>query len=258
MTPTHPEAAWQAALELLPGLEACALEVGMKQSTGGLARDWTVYTGLGGVAVAYLRIAQHMRDTDAAKFFSKALQASQRCLQHNPNSQEVSFYCGTVGAHAIAAVAAYALGDTSTFESNAAKLVHWSKRALRHRDDELLFGRAGYMYALLWVRQSAADYQGFNEALAANAEQIVASGQSLASSRYADWSLMWHCFDDPYLGAAHGHVGILAMLLHCWGLLSEKSQALVEGTLDQLLTLCFKSGNLPIILGEDSDQHVHW
>ncbi|CAK0800213.1 unnamed protein product [Prorocentrum cordatum] len=70
--------------------------------------------------------------------------------------------------------------------------------------------------------------------------------------------MMWHCFDEPYVGAAHGIVGILKMLLDCHSLLAPRSQQLVVDTLGRLLRSRFASGNLPIILGERSDEHVHW
>ncbi|OLP88378.1 LanC-like protein 2 [Symbiodinium microadriaticum] len=69
---------------------------------------------------------------------------------------------------------------------------------------------------------------------------------------------MWHCFKEPYIGAAHGVVGILAMLLHCYDLLSASSQQLVGATLDKLLSIRYSSGNAPIVLGDRRDEHVHW
>ncbi|CAE7504264.1 lancl1, partial [Symbiodinium sp. CCMP2456] len=73
-----------------------------------------------------------------------------------------------------------------------------------------------------------------------------------------DWPLMWHCFKEPYIGAAHGVVGILAMLLHCYDLLSASSQQLVGATLNKLLSIRYSSGNVPIVLGDRRDEHVHW
>ena len=64
-------------------------------------------------------------------------------------------------------------------------------------------------------------------ALAAVAERTVASGKARAAALHAHarkrrevdadgpWPLLWTCFGRPYLGAAHGAMGILAMLLHC-------------------------------------------
>jgi len=48
------------------------------------------------------------------------------------------------------------------------------------------------------------------------------------------------------------------MLFHCYELLVPDSQQLVCGTLEMLLSKRYKSGNIPIVLGDSLDEHVHW
>jgi len=135
----------------------------------------------------------------------------------------------------------------------------WSQAAYRHDEDELLFGRAGYLYALLWVRSfvgpAATD---FDTALREISEKIIKNGKNIAEKSHPDWPLMWHCFDEPYLGAAHGVIGVLAMLFHCRSLLSAESETLIGLLLDRLVGSRFPSGNLPIQVEETRDEHVHW
>ena len=76
-------------------------------------------TGLGGVAFAYLRVGLHCarfrRDAEGARaLFRKALDTGSVCLAAEPQSREVSFFCGTPGYLSICCVAAHLLGDATT------------------------------------------------------------------------------------------------------------------------------------------------
>jgi len=256
--------AWEQASVLLPQLEECVQSGRVRVSTGRRKPKYEVYTGLGGIGVTLLRVGLFCRDARgdaaaAARFFERARKVAEACLAADPQSDEVSFFCGSPGYLALACVSAALLGDSKAASTHLRRLLEYAPMACRHTEDELLFGRAGYLYALLWTRQycgpSAAD---FDAPLRETAERLVATGQVRADRAYRDWPLMWHCFDEPYIGAAHGVVGILAMLFQCYPLLSPKSKQLVSRTLDRLLAARFKSGNLPIILGERRDEHVHW
>eukprot|EP00927_Polykrikos_kofoidii_P071425 TRINITY_DN67688_c0_g1_i1.p1 TRINITY_DN67688_c0_g1~~TRINITY_DN67688_c0_g1_i1.p1 ORF type:complete len:446 (+),score=31.65 TRINITY_DN67688_c0_g1_i1:184-1338(+) len=246
-------------------MDDCAANGDVPASTGRWKDDMSVYTGLGGIALAYLRVGmlcQNVRkDTVAAKaHFERARDVAATCLRKDPQSREVSFFCGTPGYIAISYVTTKLLGDETSASAHLRALLTWCPRACDHAEDELLFGRAGYLYALLWVKKyvGSVDVGVFDQPLRQTAERLVMAGQAHAQKQYRDWSLMWQCFREPYLGAAHGSVGILTMLFHCYGLLSIASQELTRGALHQLLACRFRSGNVPIILGDASDEHVHW
>ena len=66
------------------------------------------------------------------------------------------------------------------------------------------------------------------------------------------WPLVYECFGAPYLGAAHGHVGVLAMLALCAPLLAPADREAAAATLARLLDARFAGGNLPIVLGDDA------
>lgn len=257
--------AWNLISGILPELAECATAGAVPTSTGQRSSDMTVYTGLGGIALAYLRVGihcQHVRkDTAAAlQHFHLAREVAATCLRQDPESREVSFFCGTPGHLAIGCVAATLLRDEAAAASHLRALLSWLPNVLDHSEDELLFGRAGYLYALLWVRKhhTGGDAAVFEEPLRQTAERLVATGHARAHRNRTDWPLMWHCFREPYLGAAHGTVGILAMLFNCYSYLSATSQDLTRRTLERLLECRFRSGNVPIILGDSVDQHVHW
>ena len=263
------------ASALLPMLTECATKHAVLRSTGSWSHsDYSVYTGLGGIAFAFLRLGLSTKQPEA---LTKARDIAAYCAAKDPDSEMVSFYCGTPGALAILAVASHLLGEDAERARACAALLRYQDAAVRHQADELLFGRAGYLYCLLFVRQHVgADAAVFDPSAAITkvAEQIMLSGlhePQAAAHRSQAWPLMWYCFDEPYLGAAHGHIGILAMLFHAKSLGALKPQALqyIDATLDALLAARLPHGNLPTVLGRrggctgaggtaDDEGLVHW
>ena len=59
---------------------------------------------------------------------------------------------------------------------------------------------------------------------------------------------MWTCFQEPYIGAAHGVVGILAMLFRCFEHLTHEGKQLVSSTLSQLLSIRYRLSVLSLCL----------
>lgn len=260
------EAVWQQVQLYLPELDECLERASVPKSTGRWQRRYEAYTGLAGIGLAYLRLAKFCRDVQnnerASRLYAeKALVVARACLSAEPTSDCISFFCGTPGYLALAAASSFFLGDEDFAEDCVKRLLEWCPLALEHAEDELLFGRAGYLYAVLWVRNNCKhisahlDVEG---ALRCVANLLVCTGQHIAQRHHPDWPLMWYCFNEPYLGAAHGVVGVLAMLFHCYGVLKVENQQLVQATLQKLLSIRFRSGNMPIILGESCDEHVHW
>lgn len=262
-----PEVAWAKAAAILPELEECAARVAMPESTGRWQRKYSIYTGLGGICLAQLRLGLFRRrlagsgDKDAISHITKARDIAQACLTGDPSSQECALFCGTPGYLAVLCVASSLLGDDVVVAEHLQSLLGWSRYAAErggpdYGPDEMLFGRAGYLYALLWVRSHLGpDKADFDTPLRQVAARLVASGRAQAAG---GWPLVWRCFGEPYVGAAHGFVGILAMLFKCWHVLDEPLRADVKVTLSKLMAVRFRSGNLPIVLGDRQDQQVHW
>jgi len=162
-------AAWGLVQSLLPALEQALIAHAIPTSTGHSdPGNLTVYTGLGGVGLAFLRLGLHHKaireDKDATKvYLRKALECATLCMEQQPESREVAFYCGTPGNIAIAAAASDALGDHEGSAILLKKLLTWCDAAChpatigRSSTDEMLFGRAGFIYALLWVRKHTSD-----------------------------------------------------------------------------------------------------
>ena len=69
---------------------------------------------------------------------------------------------------------------------------------------------------------------------------------------------------DPYLGAAHGVVGVLYIIIHAWKLLPQLQQddsiiKVIFETLNMLIGLINQFGNIPAVEGAGADAcNVHW
>merc|ERR1719289_504608 len=117
--------------------------------------------------------------------------------------------------------------------------------------DEFLYGRVGYLFALLFVFKhlgpSTLNLQVVNDVV----DAVLRSGRRLAAREKSASPLMFQWHDRHYLGAAHGISGICAVLLQAVsllpddGTLREKVEKYVRPTVDFLIKLKFPSGNYP-------------
>jgi len=88
------------------------------------------------------------------------------------------------------------------------------KNALsRSNPDEYLYGRAGYLYTLMFLRreigQNVIDPQLITEVF----EAMIKSGEKYARDSGSQSPLMYKWHDSEYMGAAHGVTGIVYLLL---------------------------------------------
>ena len=158
----------------------------MPTSSGRPTLDPTVYTGTTGIALTLLRLGRYQKNDGYTR---EALRLALLACSTYPQSEQVSFFCGTPGGLAVACVAAHELGDSAVSDRCLADLVAFGPAAERHQEDELLFGRAGYLYAVLWVRArlgtsvSAELSALLDDVLGRVAERTVASGRQLAAAQ---------------------------------------------------------------------------
>lgn len=79
--------------------------------------------------------------------------------------------------------------------------------------DEHLYGRAGYLYTLMFLRREighqAVDTQLITEVFQA----MIKSGERYAGETGSSSPLMYKWHDSEYMGAAHGVSGIVYLLL---------------------------------------------
>lgn len=247
-------AAWARVRdEIMPRITEALERWRMPLADGRFSDDLTWYTGLGGLAVLYLRAAVHRNSKDYAR---RALGVAERCLAADP-SRYVSHMCGPCGHAAVVACAKLFLGEPTSL----APLLAEADLASTHDENEFLLGKAGYLAALLWTRrffmERGADTRALTEPARRVAKALVAAG--LAADKFR---LDFACFGQRYAGAAHGLAGCLAALHWCGALGwldSEDSQRVRASSL-AFSRHCLETHHVPVTLpGEgENDELVHW
>uniref|UniRef100_A0A3Q2CUZ8 LanC lantibiotic synthetase component C-like 2 (bacterial) n=1 Tax=Cyprinodon variegatus TaxID=28743 RepID=A0A3Q2CUZ8_CYPVA len=127
--------------------------------------------------------------------------------------------------------------------------------------DELLYGRAGYLYALLYVNKEVGADTVDNDTITKVVTAIVESGKNMsAEEKKTDrCPLLYEWHKKQYIGAAHGLAGIYYMLMQPGAMVPPIMLAeLVRPSIDYVRHRRFRSGNFPSSLSNESDRLVHW
>ncbi|KAI4901247.1 hypothetical protein NFI96_031677 [Prochilodus magdalenae] len=127
--------------------------------------------------------------------------------------------------------------------------------------NELLYGRMGYLYSLIFINQQFQHEKIPLQYIQQVCDAVLASGQHLSQRmRIEDQSpLMYEWYQEQYVGAAHGLSGIYYYLMQP-GFVSDQGRllALVKPSVDLVCRLKFPSGNYPPCVGDERDLLVHW
>ncbi|RSH84100.1 hypothetical protein EHS25_005345 [Saitozyma podzolica] len=205
-----------------------------------------VYVGASGVALLQLHLGDHARALVVAE---NALRTGRRLRSG------CSFLCDHVGLLSVAAVAIHRERPDDT---RLPDLIHRIEAAVEYvlrkdTGDELLYGRAGYLYAIQFLRKDfARDPLGSKLPVVAKQtfDAILASGRRSALARGPP--LYWRWRGKTYLGAAHGFAGILTVLLQehrVFGtVITPEDLQAIKATVDWLARLQTNDANLPSTL----------
>ncbi|XP_052750640.1 lanC-like protein 2 [Galleria mellonella] len=223
--------------------------------------DGTIYTGSSGLALYHFTCALGKN-----KNSYESLKAALEYINiENLKGRRISFLCGDAGPLALATVISYKIGtrrpdnlpDYKILAQRLMSLIH----LLNDSPDELLYGKSGYLYALLFVNK----YITEKEVIPANhIEKVIVailnSGKQFSAQMKSDSPLLWQWHDKIYFGAAHGMAGILYMLLQARIYINAIDiRNFIKPALDWLLNQRFPSGNFPSSLGSSSgDRLVQW
>ncbi|KAJ3513534.1 hypothetical protein NLJ89_g2891 [Agrocybe chaxingu] len=257
---------------------------------GKVSRHDSIYTGISGIAFMEYHLAS-MRTPLQNEILAPNLLVAvgdrnlARALRHSPIDHKVmyspsrlSFIESSVGLATLVLIRA-----SSTTERIVSDSWQEAKRYLEYtieqtlaedaeiyspsdKEDgcEVLYGRAGLLYALLYLRkhldgrpqQERASLESLTSdvTLSRLVDSIVQRGQhgSLVLSsefRARDSAylppLMWTWHRKRYMGGAHGLTGILQILLSCPSSLVQKHLPVIFRTLSWLVDIQDESGNWP-------------
>lgn len=226
----------------------------LERTTDSYNRDYTVYTGNAGIALVKLLKDPH--DPDVLQ------EIKQQVLSAKYKRRDCTFLCGDAGSLAIGAVVAHRLKDLDTSKALVKDILDLKAAAINGKSilpNEYLYGRAGYLFSLLWVNKNINPSPISNEIIRQVIEAIFTSGTYLADNGKAPCPLMYEWYETYYLGAAHGFTGILYLLLQVPEYINkDELNKLIRPTIEYLATLKLPSGNFPADLGDRDDSLVQW
>ncbi|XP_033225591.1 lanC-like protein 2 [Belonocnema kinseyi] len=219
--------------------------------------DQSIYTGLIGIAFLFYHYGRYFEEPT---YLSKAAEMVQSCVSNLKSKRQVTFLTGSAGPLALGAVI-YDSIDREESEGMILKLKSLSNNVLGDKSDlpdELLYGRAGYLFSLLFVNSKISppiDDDLIKQVIAS----ILKSGRIYSMRKHSKSPLMYAWHDKEYLGGAHGLGGILYLLLQARHYLSQSElKDEIEPSLKYLQKLRFPSGNFPSSVGNESDKLIHW
>lgn len=222
--------------------------------TWGLTRqqvpDFTLYNGTLGTAFLMFKSYQVTNNTNDLAVCSQIV---KDCDSASRNSRDVTFLCGRAGVCALGAVVAKYMGD----DQLVLYYVTQFKEIKLTKDlpDELLYGRAGFLWACLFMNKHIGKGTIPSTYTAAVVNEIIENGRRLGGRGRSP--LMYEWYGEMYWGAAHGLAGIMYVLMD-FELKPDELEDVKE-TLRYMVKNRFPSGNYPTS-EEDKrrDVLVHW
>eukprot|EP01063_Lacrimia_lanifica_P015821 TRINITY_DN2248_c0_g1_i1.p1 TRINITY_DN2248_c0_g1~~TRINITY_DN2248_c0_g1_i1.p1 ORF type:complete len:416 (+),score=153.86 TRINITY_DN2248_c0_g1_i1:1379-2626(+) len=207
-----------------------------------------VYVGRGGVAVALRRVLENSAvlyalPADLAQQVQAQYTDIVESLDAKSMRRAATYLEGRAGVHV-----EVALAGGKNAEAHIVALSELAREVLDlpEGECELLYGRAGYLYALLrlWSTLDARYKARYREIIIRVLRQIEKAGKGKQG-----FPLMYEWRNKAYLGAAHGVCGVLYVLMQCpKDVLHDASPSLaatVQAATEKLGGLCLESGNYP-------------
>uniref|UniRef100_A0A0N5ALL8 LanC-like protein 3 n=1 Tax=Syphacia muris TaxID=451379 RepID=A0A0N5ALL8_9BILA len=235
--------------------------------------DIDAYTGLSGLCYGLLKATTllHQKERDAFDFYVKKLESLlqdevKKKLSGSTARRQSRFLLGTLGAFVIGILCEYKRSNTLNEEYfNRVKDI--SNVVLQdvfqgHGEDEMLVGRAGYIAAVLMLRHELGEKVNCNFLIPV-LKKILDSGRKYAQRNCSLTPLMYQYHGKEYVGAAHGLMGILQMLISCYEMLDDLEKKDVKETLDWIISIQFENGNFPTNAAHlkqrhEDDELIQW
>lgn len=225
--------------------------------------DTSVYTGTTGIALMYMHFMDIEQCQGKRDYLKSALQYVEPILSQL-KKKRLSFLCGVTGPLAVCSVLYHREGNRGASNGLARRVENLGPDACSYMTDcpdELLYGRVGYLFSLLFLEKHIQEDKFRDHTMKEVVSAVLESGQRMAykpkNSKKMPLFYEWH--DKAYVGSAHGFAGILYMLLQAQEYLSkEQIDTFLRPTIDHILNLQFPSGNFPSSVENSTDRLVHW
>ncbi|KAG4165050.1 hypothetical protein ERO13_A13G056100v2 [Gossypium hirsutum] len=163
--------------------------------------DFTLYCGT--LGTAFLLFKSYVL-TNNTNDLSLCLAIVDACNSASLSSRDATFLCGRAGVCALGAVAAKYAGNQ---ESLNHYLTPFREIKLsRDLPDELLYGRAGFLWACLFLNKHLGEGTITSTTTRAVVDEIIKNGRALGKKGGGS-PLMFEWYGEKYWGAAHGLAG---------------------------------------------------
>ncbi|CAG8766113.1 1545_t:CDS:2 [Racocetra fulgida] len=189
----------------------------------------------------------------------------------NSSPKHVGFIGSHIGPLALAVVV-YETIEKNTPESLKyldTILDKYHSLSLQEDSNELLYGRAGYLYALIFIRKYCKDNEEImsrirNDKLKEIIKLIIKDGRD-GAKRITDLmtindnvtkpALMWSWHNSEYIGAIHGVAGIITTILQCGELALPYMDELFQ-TIEWLIGIVQMDKNYPARIQSTHDDLI--
>eukprot|EP00639_Heterosigma_akashiwo_P011212 CAMPEP_0206375670 /NCGR_PEP_ID=MMETSP0294-20121207/9012_1 /ASSEMBLY_ACC=CAM_ASM_000327 /TAXON_ID=39354 /ORGANISM="Heterosigma akashiwo, Strain CCMP2393" /LENGTH=464 /DNA_ID=CAMNT_0053823623 /DNA_START=138 /DNA_END=1532 /DNA_ORIENTATION=+ len=185
-----------------------------------ICMDYSLYTGTGGISYAFLHLAEISKNQQqkerylgwASHFFELAKDCWLKYDRRSLWSEEIiSFVLGPSGILGLQIWLGKVAENQAMMEEGVQGIMGFKDLVLTtDQDNEILYGRAGYLFSLLWARKHAGEQSVPNDVITEVTDKIFQEGQVL-QPRSGHLMYEWH--RSRYLGGAHGVTGIVTILL---------------------------------------------
>ncbi|XP_066584172.1 lanC-like protein 2 [Prorops nasuta] len=221
--------------------------------------DYSVYTGFTGIMYTFYHYG---RCFNKSSYINRAVSIIEKHLINIQDKRHFTFLMGMAGPLSLGAVILNNEGKIQESERFISMLISISNKALKKQynvPDELLYGRAGYLFSLIYVNTHISPSPIKNTLISEVICCILKSGNEYASLKKYKSPIMFTWHGSDYIGGAHGLGGILYVLLQGHKYLTEAQlRDDLKPALYFLQTLKFSSGNFPSSINSNSDKLVQW
>eukprot|EP00667_Euglena_gracilis_P017128 EG_transcript_18019 len=170
-------------------------------------KDPSVYTGESGAALMYLKLAMTKEGGDTQALLERAMEHVSRCEPYFSSRRFATFAEGLAGALTVKAAVLRLQGDAAAAQAGCEAVLRLAPDvlAMPPGECEMLYGRCGYLYCLLFLRRVFGEPRlGEKEALML-VRQVAQQGLVQARD---DLALYYEWHGKCYFGAAHGLCGM--------------------------------------------------
>eukprot|EP01119_Soliformovum_irregulare_P008578 TRINITY_DN2168_c1_g1_i2.p1 TRINITY_DN2168_c1_g1~~TRINITY_DN2168_c1_g1_i2.p1 ORF type:complete len:409 (+),score=130.68 TRINITY_DN2168_c1_g1_i2:3-1229(+) len=225
-----------------------------------------VYTGMAGIAFMFLRLSENSLDPEQKDAYLKKseiyITKASQYLEFPLTHQDLTFLLGRIGILAMRSVIYPKVGRDDYLEQDVQKILSMMPLVMRKNftENELMYGRTGYLWTLLFIRRHVTLdtlQLEISDAIKKTVEMVLQQGQANGNEASP---LMWRWHGKEYFGAAHGVAGIIFVLLQVENFfkLSSTWKLKIQETVDFLARQRFDSGNYPSSFGNDGDRLVQF